>query len=356
MLPIHQNINALCHLNRTAKAVLIEVCELVENGGQGCCTARNEYLVLRLGGTERTISRAITELEKRGLLHIRGLGKARRLFPTPPLRACYTGPDATARQAAAVALNLAVLDEHSYRDATSSEHSNLDKTGCEPRRSVQVGEVPNLDKSGSEPRQNRLVNLDKTGHQPRQNGSRVIGDDQYEQVTTSNEHTPWVNERAEFEKRIAELEFDKTRLEAKILELTPIVAVTPQTRDASSANKRISGASKNSITDLGPSFDAFWQVYDKKVDTKKCRRSWQALSPEQQRAAMAHVPKYVAATPDVKFRKNPRSYLNGECWLDEANLESLKPRALGPTGGPPPIATPFAIADKVRQQQQNTYL
>jgi hypothetical protein len=36
-----------------------------------------------------------------------------------------------------------------------------------------------------------------------------------------------------------------------------------------------------------------------------------------------HVPKYVKDTPDIKFRKNPSTYLNQKTWLDE--IEEGKP-------------------------------
>ena len=40
--------------------------------------------------------------------------------------------------------------------------------------------------------------------------------------------------------------------------------------------------------------------------------------PEADRAKIKeHVPKYVASTPDVQYRKNPQTYINGKCWNDE---------------------------------------
>lgn len=74
-------------------------------------------------------------------------------------------------------------------------------------------------------------------------------------------------------------------------------------------------------------FDDFWNAYDKKVDTAKCRAKWERLSDRDKQLAMAHIPAYVKSTPDKKFRKNPMTYLNGECWLDEIPKSgSSKPR------------------------------
>jgi DNA-binding transcriptional ArsR family regulator len=107
MLPIRQTLNALPGLKRTEKAVLIEVCQLAENSEPaGWCTAKNDYLVQALGGTERTMSRTLTALEGRGLLVSKGQGKARKLSPSPTLRACYAGADDAARRAAVATLNL----------------------------------------------------------------------------------------------------------------------------------------------------------------------------------------------------------------------------------------------------------
>lgn len=65
-------------------------------------------------------------------------------------------------------------------------------------------------------------------------------------------------------------------------------------------------------------FDEFWDAYDKKVGSKpKLIKKWESLSDGDRLAVMAHVPDYVAATPDKKFRKNPETYLNNHAWNDE---------------------------------------
>ena len=219
MLPIRQILNALptSALNRTPKAVLIEVCRLAELDAQGWCTAKNEYLIQCLGGTERTMSRTLTLLEQRGLLCSQGQGKARRLAPTATLRACYAAPDEASRTTALTALNL----DKSGHQPRQNEPTNLDKNGAEPR---QNGEV-----DGVEPRQKWYSNLDKSGHQPRQNGSRVYGDQVY-QDSTSTPPTP--EEWAGAQKKINDLEAEVSRLQAENLRLAPPIAAPPQPADA----------------------------------------------------------------------------------------------------------------------------
>ena len=64
-------------------------------------------------------------------------------------------------------------------------------------------------------------------------------------------------------------------------------------------------------------FEIWWNLYDKKVEREKARNEWLALSDEDQQKCIDIAPRYVKAEPDKKFRKNPLTYLIGECWNDE---------------------------------------
>jgi hypothetical protein len=68
-----------------------------------------------------------------------------------------------------------------------------------------------------------------------------------------------------------------------------------------------------------PTFDEFWEVYDNKVDRKKCQKKWDQLPAVDKQAIMNVLPAYVRATPEGGYptRKNPLTFLNGECWKDE---------------------------------------
>ena len=69
------------------------------------------------------------------------------------------------------------------------------------------------------------------------------------------------------------------------------------------------------------SFDDFWNLYNKKVDTKKCKDKFEKLSDKELKQIKSSLPDYIASTPDVQFRKNPLTYLNGKCWMDEIKKE-----------------------------------
>jgi uncharacterized protein YdaU (DUF1376 family) len=64
-------------------------------------------------------------------------------------------------------------------------------------------------------------------------------------------------------------------------------------------------------------FEIFWNAYGKKQDGKKCLEKWMKLSIDEINAALDKVDAYVASTPDVTYRKNPLTWLNGKCWNDE---------------------------------------
>lgn len=66
-----------------------------------------------------------------------------------------------------------------------------------------------------------------------------------------------------------------------------------------------------------PTFDEWWNAYDKKCGRKKAEAKWNRLMPCDRIACMNATPAYVCATPDKKYRKDPLTYLNGECWNDE---------------------------------------
>jgi hypothetical protein len=65
------------------------------------------------------------------------------------------------------------------------------------------------------------------------------------------------------------------------------------------------------------SFDKFWNIYDKKVCHKKSLDKWKKLKQTNIDKILSTVEAYVKSKPDKKFRKDPMTYLNNECWNDE---------------------------------------
>ncbi len=67
-------------------------------------------------------------------------------------------------------------------------------------------------------------------------------------------------------------------------------------------------------------FNAFWEAYGKKIDRKKCQTKYSRISEPDRAAIKAKLPAYLAATPEVQYRKAPLRWLTGECWNDDPIL------------------------------------
>jgi hypothetical protein len=64
-------------------------------------------------------------------------------------------------------------------------------------------------------------------------------------------------------------------------------------------------------------FNVFWETYNKKVDKKRTFSKWKRLTKKDRSDILEMLDKYIEATPNPKYRKNPLTFLNGEVWKDE---------------------------------------
>ncbi|MEO1263935.1 MAG: hypothetical protein AAFZ15_34335 [Bacteroidota bacterium] len=85
-------------------------------------------------------------------------------------------------------------------------------------------------------------------------------------------------------------------------------------------NKTIENNSIKTIKTYSIDFDRFWDLYDKKTGRKKCESKWKKLTEEEKGKIFEILPLYIASTPDKKYRKNPFTWLSGECWNDDPEL------------------------------------
>ena len=99
----------------------------------------------------------------------------------------------------------------------------------------------------------------------------------------------------------------------------PLNGVNVNIKQQSKVKESIVDKSKVKETSLKDEsdFDKFWNLYDKKKDRKKCETKWKNLRVKDKEAIFANLSEYVKSTPDKEFRKNPATYINGECWNDE---------------------------------------
>lgn len=64
-------------------------------------------------------------------------------------------------------------------------------------------------------------------------------------------------------------------------------------------------------------FAEFWDLYGKKSDSSKCKAKFSKLSKGDIELIFERLPAYIKSTPDKQYRKNPITWLNGQCWNDE---------------------------------------
>jgi hypothetical protein len=77
------------------------------------------------------------------------------------------------------------------------------------------------------------------------------------------------------------------------------------------------GAREESRLTVWPTFDDFWNAYDKKVDRAKCEKKWKKINQGAREKIMEHLRYYVDSTPDPQYRKNPATYLTNQSWENE---------------------------------------
>ena len=67
-----------------------------------------------------------------------------------------------------------------------------------------------------------------------------------------------------------------------------------------------------------PTFEDFWDLYDKKVGKKeKIKKKWVKLPQKTKEEIIKYIPLYINSQPQKKYRKNPETFLNNESWKDE---------------------------------------
>lgn len=84
-------------------------------------------------------------------------------------------------------------------------------------------------------------------------------------------------------------------------------------------------------------FEAFWNLYGRKIDRPNCESKWAKLSEKDREAIMAYLPGYIAATPDIQFRRHPATFLNRRTWENDLPGSYPKQQLL-------PIETPLEKA------------
>lgn len=78
-----------------------------------------------------------------------------------------------------------------------------------------------------------------------------------------------------------------------------------------------------------PTFDDFWNLYDKKIDKQDSIKAWDRLKQDEKEKALQYIPAY-KATREKRFMKDPVRYLNKKVWESEIITNAYEP---APTSG-----------------------
>ena len=70
-------------------------------------------------------------------------------------------------------------------------------------------------------------------------------------------------------------------------------------------------------------FESFWNLYNKKSGMKTANAKFHLLKESEIDLIFKTLPKYIQSTPDLKYRKNPSTYLNQNTWNDEIDLKAF---------------------------------
>lgn len=76
-------------------------------------------------------------------------------------------------------------------------------------------------------------------------------------------------------------------------------------------------------------FKNAWHTYEKKEDRKRAWQIWKKFDESTMRAIVKAIPDYVKSTPDKRYRKMFKTYLNNRSWENEIDLSKAKREIIG---------------------------
>jgi len=76
---------------------------------------------------------------------------------------------------------------------------------------------------------------------------------------------------------------------------------------------------KNHLRDTIHRFEEFWDLYDKKLERRKCENKWKKLSSDDKESIMQFIPIYKKSVSSKQYLKHPFTFLNSRIWEDDWN-------------------------------------
>ena len=76
------------------------------------------------------------------------------------------------------------------------------------------------------------------------------------------------------------------------------------------------------VIELYPTFDDFWELYDKKVGKDKTLKKWNVLKQKDKEEILNYIPNYKASKTEKQYLQNPLTFLNSKTWNDEIIIKT----------------------------------
>lgn len=89
---------------------------------------------------------------------------------------------------------------------------------------------------------------------------------------------------------------------------------------------------EKNIIEVYPTFEDFWNLYDKKVDKPKSESKWNSLTQSEKESIMNYLPAYIQSTPDKQFRKHPKTFLTNKSWNNEITTNKSESNIISEIG------------------------
>lgn len=80
----------------------------------------------------------------------------------------------------------------------------------------------------------------------------------------------------------------------------------------------------NKENDINISFDVFWNLYNKKINSKDCESKWNKLKNNDRQKIIDTLPNFLNSIVDKQYQPHPITYLNQKRWNDEQNNTTKK--------------------------------
>jgi hypothetical protein len=114
-------------------------------------------------------------------------------------------------------------------------------------------------------------------------------------------------------------------IESRIVHISQSIPgiITPTSKNAKRPTSK--NAKDNTIINNNAQilFEAWWNIYNKKVGKKKSLARWMRLTQVEIDKCMEVVEDWVKYKSEIKYRPHPITYLNGEMWEDEIPNQSI---------------------------------